>query len=89
MLLVPEHGCREDRSRRLLPALQRLAEFGSAGVTPVGIFFERAEPPRFMQEAAFDFARSEDKNVTSAAKIERLHEACRRAGDRGPAPGEA
>ena len=26
------------------------------------IFFERAEPPRFMQEARFDFARSEDKD---------------------------
>jgi hypothetical protein len=38
------------------------------------IFFERAEPPRFMQEAAFDFARSEDKDATSAAKIERARE---------------
>jgi hypothetical protein len=38
------------------------------------IFFERAEPPRFMQEAAFDFARSEDKDVTSAAKIKRARE---------------
>jgi hypothetical protein len=39
------------------------------------IFFERAEPPRFMIDAAFDFARSEDKDVTSAAKIEQLREA--------------
>ncbi|HLJ91665.1 MAG TPA: DUF1592 domain-containing protein [Gemmataceae bacterium] len=39
------------------------------------IFFERAEPPRFMQEAAFDFARSEDKDATSEAKIERLRQA--------------
>jgi hypothetical protein len=39
------------------------------------IFFERAEPPRFMFEAEFDFARSEDKDATSAAKIERLREA--------------
>jgi hypothetical protein len=39
------------------------------------IFFERAEPPRFMQEAAFDFARSEDKDVTSEAKIKQLREA--------------
>ena len=39
------------------------------------IFFERAEPPRFMQEATFDFARSEDKDSTSAAKIEQLREA--------------
>src|SRR5262249_3929473 len=29
------------------------------------IFFERAEPPRFMFEAEFDFARSEDKDCTS------------------------
>ena len=27
------------------------------------IFFERAEPPRFMCEAEFDFARSEDKDA--------------------------
>jgi hypothetical protein len=39
------------------------------------IFFERAEPPRFMQEAAFDFARSEDKDVASEAKIQQLREA--------------
>jgi hypothetical protein len=39
------------------------------------IFFERAEPPRFMQGAEFDFARSEDKDVTSAAKIEQLSQA--------------
>jgi hypothetical protein len=39
------------------------------------IFFERAEPPRFMQEAAFDFARSEDKDAISTAKIERLRDA--------------
>jgi hypothetical protein len=36
------------------------------------IFFERAEPPRFMFEATFDFARSEDKEATSAAKIQQL-----------------
>lgn len=39
------------------------------------IFFERAEPPRFMQEAAFDFARSEDKDCTTQVKIDRLAEA--------------
>ncbi len=38
------------------------------------IFFERAEPPRFMQEATFDFARSEDKDSTSAAKMSQLEE---------------
>jgi hypothetical protein len=36
------------------------------------IFFERAEPPRFMFEAEFDFARSEDKDATSEAKMNRL-----------------
>lgn len=36
------------------------------------IFFERAEPPRFALGSEFDFARSEDKDATSAAKIERL-----------------
>ena len=39
------------------------------------IFFERAEPPRFMQEARFDFARVEDKDVTSEAKMTRLRTA--------------
>jgi hypothetical protein len=36
------------------------------------IFFERAEPPRFMREAEFDFARSEDKDAASEAKMNRL-----------------
>jgi hypothetical protein len=39
------------------------------------IFFERAEPPRFMFEADFDFARSEDKDCISEAKMARLAEA--------------
>ena len=39
------------------------------------IFFERAEPPRFMFEAEFDFARSEDKDATSEEKMERLAKA--------------
>jgi hypothetical protein len=39
------------------------------------IFFERAEPPRFMIEDTFDFARSEDKDATSAAKIKQLRSA--------------
>lgn len=38
------------------------------------IFFERAEPPRYMREAPFDFARSEDKHATSEAKVQRLRE---------------
>ena len=36
------------------------------------IFFERAEPPRYMAEAEFDFARSEDKDSVSEAKMARL-----------------
>jgi hypothetical protein len=36
------------------------------------IFFERAEPPRFMFESDFDFARSEDKDATSKEKMDRL-----------------
>ena len=38
------------------------------------IFFERAEPVFFMQDAEFDFARAEDKDVTSEAMIQRLAE---------------
>jgi hypothetical protein len=36
------------------------------------VFFERAEPPRFAEGAEFDFARSEDKNVASQAKLNRF-----------------
>jgi hypothetical protein len=39
------------------------------------IFFERAEPPRFLFEAEYDFARSEDKDATSEAKMDRLAKA--------------
>jgi hypothetical protein len=39
------------------------------------IFFERAEPPRFLFDAAFDFARSEDKDAVSDAKIRLLRDA--------------
>jgi hypothetical protein len=38
------------------------------------IFFERAEPPRFMRESEFDFARSEDKDASSPEKMQRLRE---------------
>src|SRR5205814_1599238 len=38
------------------------------------IFFERAEPPRFLFEAEFDFARSEDKDAASEAKMNKLAE---------------
>ena len=33
------------------------------------IFFECAEPPRYMRESAFDFARSEDKDSISREKM--------------------
>jgi hypothetical protein len=53
------------------------------------IFFERAEPPRFMQGEEFDFARSEDKDSTSETKIKQLAEAylakARRNGGTGAA----
>src|SRR5262249_15771677 len=39
------------------------------------IFFERAEPRRFVLEAGFDFARSEDKDAVSDAKIQQLRDA--------------
>lgn len=39
------------------------------------IFFERAEPPRFLYDAEFDFARSEDKDAVSEAKMKRLAKA--------------
>ena len=39
------------------------------------IFFERAEPPRYMRESAFDFARSEDKDSIKPAKMEQLRDA--------------
>jgi hypothetical protein len=38
------------------------------------IFFERAEPPRYMFEAEFDFARSEDKDCTAQEKMTKLEE---------------
>ena len=39
------------------------------------IFFERAEPPRFMIDPVFDFARSEDMDATSEVKMARLAKA--------------
>lgn len=36
------------------------------------LFFERAEPPRFAGGPEFDFARPEDKDVTSEAKLQRM-----------------
>lgn len=39
------------------------------------LFFERAEPPRFAGGPEFDFARPEDKDVTSEAKLNRMRDA--------------
>jgi mono/diheme cytochrome c family protein len=39
------------------------------------LFFERAEPPRFAGGPEFDFARPEDKDVTSEAKLKQMCEA--------------
>ena len=36
------------------------------------IFFERAEPPQFMKDAEFDFARSEDKDCLTVEKMIKL-----------------
>jgi mono/diheme cytochrome c family protein len=68
----------DDEARRELDALWQDLDFVT--LVPIRqykdfIFFERAEPPRFMQEAAFDFARSEDKDAASAAKMNQLAEA--------------
>jgi mono/diheme cytochrome c family protein len=38
------------------------------------LFFERAEPPRFAGGAEFDFARPEDKDVTSESKLNRFRD---------------
>ena len=69
-----------DTERREIDALWE--ELNFATLAPLRqykdfIFFERAEPPRYMLEARFDFARAEDKDAIFPAKIERLHEAFR------------
>ena len=68
----------DEASRRELDLLWRELDFVTGA--PMRqyrdfIFFERAEPPRYMRESAFDFARSEDKDSISSAKIERLRDA--------------
>jgi Protein of unknown function (DUF1592)/Protein of unknown function (DUF1588)/Protein of unknown function (DUF1587)/Protein of unknown function (DUF1585)/Protein of unknown function (DUF1595)/Planctomycete cytochrome C len=68
----------DDAGRRELDLLWRELDFVTGA--PLRqyrdfIFFERAEPPRYMRESAFDFARSEDKDSISAAKIEKLRDA--------------
>jgi hypothetical protein len=65
----------DDASRRELDALWDELDFVT--LVPMRqfkdfIFFERAEPPRFAGEARFDFARSEDKDATSEARINQL-----------------
>ncbi len=67
----------DDAQRRELDGLWR--ELNFITLSPLRqyrdfIFFERAEPPRFMIDAEFDFARSEDRDATSEAKINRLAE---------------
>src|SRR5262249_8300538 len=47
------------------------------------------EPPRFMREAEFDFARSEDKDATSEAKMARLAKAYLAKARKQGASGEA
>jgi hypothetical protein len=68
-LILDEHG------RRELDALWQ--ELNFVTLAPLRqykdfIFFERAEPPRYMREAEFDFARSEDKDAASPEKMDRL-----------------
>jgi len=68
----------DDSGRRELDGLWR--ELNFVTLAPLRqyrdfIFFERAEPPRFAGGPEFDFARSEDKDSTSEAKIARLAEA--------------
>lgn len=40
------------------------------------LFFERAEPPRFAGGPEFDFARPENKDVTSSDKLQQMHDVC-------------
>ena len=68
----------DDAQRRELDTLWQELDFIT--LTPMRqyhdfIFFERAEPPRFMFEAEFDFARSEDRDCIARAKMERLAKA--------------
>jgi hypothetical protein len=65
----------DDTGRRALDGLWQELDFVT--LAPMRqykdfIFFERAEPPRYMFGAEFDFARSEDKDAISEAKIRRL-----------------
>ncbi len=82
----------DERQRRELDALW--FELNFVALAPERqykdfIFFERAEPPRFMYDAEFDFARSEDKDCTTSAKIERLATAYLAKARKHGATGEA
>jgi hypothetical protein len=68
----------DEVSKRELDALWQELDF--ATLVPIRqykdfLFFERAEPPRFAGGAEFDFARPEDKDVTSEAKLKRMRDA--------------
>ncbi|HUY36695.1 MAG TPA: DUF1592 domain-containing protein, partial [Pirellulales bacterium] len=68
----------DDEQRRQLDGLWQELNFITSVPTRQYqdfIFFERAEPPRFMIGPEFDFARSEDKSAVSEAKMKRLAEA--------------
>src|SRR5262249_22187462 len=85
-LILDEPGQRE------LDALWR--EFDFITLAPVRqykdfVFFERAEPPRFMQGTEFDFARSEDKDAASESKIKQLAAAYLAKAQRNDAAGDA
>ena len=67
----------DDAGRREIDELWRELDF--IALAPMRqyhdfIFFERAEPPRFMAEAEFDFARSEDKDCVAESKMAHLAE---------------
>ena len=67
----------DEDQQRTLDALWRELDFITSVPTRQYqdfIFFERAESPRFMFGPEFDFARSEDKDVASEAKMKRLAE---------------
>ena len=68
----------DEAARREIDGLWRDLNF--ATLAPIRqykdfIFFERAEPPRFIGGPEFDFARSEDKDATSEAKMKQLEAA--------------
>jgi hypothetical protein len=67
----------DERGRRELDTLWEELDFATAA--PMRqykdfLFFERAEPPRYMRDSEFDFARPEDNDATSEEKIKKLSE---------------